>query len=148
MIIYGIVVKITGFIERILKYTIILGIPSKILGFIAGVIEGQIIATVALIFLTLPIFNIELIHESKLKSYMLESTPLIGNMVKDTSLALNEIMELRDEFSSNSTKDEFNRRSLDIMLKYKIVKVDYAEKLISSGKLKIDNADSILNKYR
>lgn len=148
MAIYQIVVRISGFIERILKYTIVLGIPSKILGFIVGLIEGEVIATVILIFLSLPIFGLDLIHESKLKTFMLESTPVIGTMMKDTSQAINEIMDLREEFSSNSMKDEFNRDSLDIMLKYGIVKVDYAEKLINSGKLKIENASEILNKYR
>ncbi len=148
MLVYQIVVRISGFIEKILKYTVVLGIPSKILGFITGLIEGEIIATVALIFLSLPVFGLDLIHESKLKKYMLESTPLIGNMVGDTSQAINEIMDLRDEFSSNSMKDEFNRDSLDIMLKYGVIKIDYAEKLINSGKLKIDGAEEILNKYR
>lgn len=148
MAIYAIVVRISGFIEKILKYTIVLGIPSKILGFIVGVIEGQIIATVVLIFLSVPIFGIDLVHESKLKTYMLESTPLIGNMMGNTSQAINEIMNLRQEFSSNSKKDEFNRNSLDIMLKYNIIEVDYADKLISSGKLKIENSEGILSKYR
>lgn len=148
MAIYAVVVKITGFIEKILKCTIILGIPSKILGFIAGIIEGQVIATILLMLLSLPIFNIDIIHESSLKKYMLESTPVIGNMMKDTSKALGEIMDLREEFSSNSTKDEFNRRSFDVMLKYNIIEVDYAEKLVSSGKLKIEQAESIIDKYR
>lgn len=148
MAIYAVVVKISGFIEKILKYTIVLGIPSKILGFIIGIIEGQVIAAVVLFFLSLPVFGIDLVHESKLKSYMLESTPFIGDMMGDTSQAINEIMNLRDEFSSNSRKDEFNRNSLDIMLKYDIIKIDYVDKLISSGKLKIDDSESILSKYR
>ena len=33
--------------------TIILGLPSKILGFIAGVVEGLVISTVVLMFLSL-----------------------------------------------------------------------------------------------
>lgn len=148
MAIYAIIVKISGFIEKILKCTIILGIPSKILGFIAGIVEGQIIATIALMFLSLPIFGIDLVHDSNIKTYMLENTLLIGNMMKNTSQAIGEIMQLREEFSSNSTKEEFNRSSLDIMLKYNIIKVDYADKLINSGKLKIENADIILDKYR
>ena len=69
-------------------------------------------------------------------------------MSKNTSIATNEIMELRNKFSSDSTKDEFNKNCLDIMLKYNIIEVDYATKLLNSGKLKIDNYEKILNKYR
>jgi len=148
MSIYAFAVKISKFIERILRLTIILGIPSKILGFIVGLIEGEFIMAVILMFLSMPIFNLELVHESNLKNYMFESTPIVGNLMKDTSMATNEIMNLRKEFSSNSTKDKFNSESFDIMLKYGIIKTDYAEKLINSGKLKIDNANEILNKYR
>ncbi len=148
MIIYGIVVKISSIIEKILKCTIILGIPSKILGFIVGLIEGQIIVAVILMFLSLPIFEIDLVHESTLKKFILESTPIVGNLSKNTSIATNEIMLLRDKFSSDSTKDEFNRNCLDIMLKYNIIEVDYANKLLSSGKLKISNYEEIINKYK
>ncbi len=147
MIIYCVVVKISSFIEKILKCTIILGIPSKILGFIVGLIEGQIIVAVILIFLSFPIFEIDLVHESKLKRFILESTPIVGNLSKNISVATNEIMLLRDKFSSDSTKDEFNRKSLDIMLKYNIIEVDYANKLLSSGKLKISNYEQIIDKY-
>lgn len=148
MAIYSFAVKISKFIERILTLTIILGIPSKILGFIVGLIEGVFIMAVVLMFLSLPIFNLELVHESNLKKGLLESTPIVGNLMKDTSKATNEIMSLKKEFSSNSSKNKFNSESFDIMLKYGIIKVDYADKLISSGKLKIDNANEILNKYR
>jgi len=146
--VYIVAVRISKFVEKILKYTIILGIPSKILGFIAGIIEGFVVATVGVAFLSLPIFGFDLIHESSLKSFLLESTPIVGSMMKDTSQAIDEIMDLRDDFSSNSTKDEFNRKSLDIMLKYNVIEVDYADKLIDKGKLKIAGADEILNKYR
>ena len=148
MIFYNIIVKLSSFIEKLLKCTIILGIPSKILGFIVGIIEGQIIIAVILIFLSLPIFGIDLVHKSKLKGFILESTPIVGNLSKNTSIATNEIMELRNKFSSDSTKDEFNKNCLDIMLKYNIIEVDYATKLLNSGKLKIDNYERILNKYR
>ena len=34
------------------------------------------------------------------------------------------------------------------MLKYNVIKYDYAKKLVDSGKLKIDDVDSILDKYK
>lgn len=149
MIFYALVVKISKFIEKILKMTIILGIPSKILGFIVGIIEGGIITAIALMFLSLPILGIDIVHQSKLKTVLLESTPVISNMMGSTSLAVTEIMDLRQEFSSDSTKDKFNEKSLSIMLKYNIIESDYVKKLVNSGKLKInaDNANNIISRY-
>lgn len=146
--IYSIVIKITNVIERILKFTIILGIPSKILGFIAGLIEGYFLTGVILVLFSLPILNFDLVRESKVRNFMFEKTPIMGSMLNDTTMAYDEIMDLREEFSSNSKKEEFNKKSFEILLKYKIMNTDYAEKLVSSGKLKIDGATSIINKYK
>ena len=145
--IYGAVVKITNVIERILKFTIILGIPSKILGFLVGLIEGYFLAGVILIIFSLPVLNFEEVKDSSVRSFMFEKTPVMGNMLKSTSSAYDEIMNLRDEFSSNTKKDEFNKSSFEILLKYNIMSTDYAEKLVNSGKLKIDGAKEIINKY-
>ena len=70
MSLFAIVVKISKFLERILKMTIILGLPSKILGFMVGVVEGLIISTVILMFLSLPVFGLDLVHESRLKAFL------------------------------------------------------------------------------
>ena len=145
--IYGAVVKITNVIERILKFTIILGIPSKILGFLVGLIEGYFLAGVILIIFSLPVLNFEEVKDSSVRSFMFEKTPVMGNMLISTSSAYDEIMNLRDEFSSNTKKDEFNKSSFEILLKYNIMSTDYAEKLVNSGKLKIDGAKEIINKY-
>lgn len=146
--IYGVILRITNVIERILKFTIILGIPSKILGFIAGLFEGYFLVGVILVIFSLPVLNFEEVRESSVKNFMFSKTPIMGSMLKDTTNAYDEIMDLRDEFSSNSKKDEFNKKSFEIMLKYKIINTDYAEKLVSSGKLKIDNAQNIIDKYK
>lgn len=146
--IYYLVLRLSSIIETILKYTIVLGIPSKILGFIFGLIEGVIVVSIALLVLNLPVFNLDFVRESKLRPVILENVPITGTMINKTSKAISEISDLAKDFTSDSTKDEFNRRSLDILLKYKVIKVDYAEKLVNSGKLKISNANSIINNYK
>ena len=45
-------------------------------------------------------------------------------------------------------KEEYNRKCLDILLKYGILDINSAEDLLDRGKLVIPNADSILDKYR
>ena len=42
MLVYRVLLMITGLVEKILKATIILSIPSKILGFFVGLIENYI----------------------------------------------------------------------------------------------------------
>ncbi len=146
--IYYLIVRLSSIIEKILKYTIILGIPSKILGFIFGLVQGIFVVAIALLILNLPVFNLGFVNDSKLKPIILENVPITGTMVNNTSKAINEISDIAKDFTSDSTKEEFNRKSLDIMLKYKVIRVDYAEKLISSGKLKINGANDIINNYK
>ena len=45
------------------------------------------------------------------------------------------------------TINEANLKSLDIMLKYKVVNKKTVEKLITMKKLNIDNVNSVLKKY-
>jgi uncharacterized membrane protein required for colicin V production len=71
LIVFGIIVRIlfsiASFIENILNATILLAIPSKILGAIMGLAEAYLIIFVILFVLTLPVFNIGLINQSKYK---------------------------------------------------------------------------------
>ena len=66
MSVLQIVIKITGGIEKILDFTIILGIPSKLLGALFGFLESYLFVFIALFLLSmLPTTN-ELILESRL----------------------------------------------------------------------------------
>ena len=65
-VVLGILIRITGIIEKILKYTIILGIPSKILGFVVGIVEGFIITFLLLFFFRQPQFKLDIFEGSKL----------------------------------------------------------------------------------
>ena len=51
-LIFAIVLKISGIIEKILRATIILAIPSKLLGGILGMIEFYVISFVILLIIT------------------------------------------------------------------------------------------------
>lgn len=142
---YILIVKLSSLFEKVLKATIILGIPSRILGFIAGILEGAIIAVVCLIVLSLPIFNIESVRTSKFRD-KINNSILINKAAKDLNNATNEIVDLKDKFED---KEEFNIGSFEVLVKYKIITKDYSEKLVESGKLKIDKerAKAIINKY-
>ena len=148
MIIYIIAVRLTGVIESLLNATVILGIPSKILGFVLGVIEGFILVFIIVFIFALPFFNFSIINKSAFSKYVLEHTPLMSDVIKDTNESVKEIIKLKDTFESNSNKEEFNKECLKVMLKHNLVSAEYVEKLTDKGKLKMKGVDVLIDEYR
>ncbi len=145
----NVVIKITGIFEKILKFTIILGLPSKLLGLVVGAIEGFVVIFIILFFLSQPAVNLPLINESKLTPKILNHTPLLSNVVKDTYKGIMDIYSLKDKFDKGENKNEFNLATLDVLLNKKLVKVESIDKLVEKNKLKnMENIDSVLSRYR
>ena len=143
-----VLLKITKTFEKILSITVILGIPSKILGFIVGLIEGYVIVFIILFFLSQPAVHISILDESELMPKIVDSSPGLSNIVSDMSDTIDEMYELVDDYAKDGNKDKFNRNSIDIMLKYKIITVKYVEYLIEKDKLTTGGLESVLDKYR
>lgn len=144
--ILNILISVTGVIEKILKFTIILGIPSKILGFIAGLLEGFVVVFVLLFFLNQPSLKIDVVNESKLSDRILSSTPILSNISGGMVNTINDIYELTSD-SVKLSENELDLKSIDLMLKHKIVSKEYVEKLINAKKIKITGIENVLNKY-
>lgn len=147
--ILSVLVKITGIIEKILKFTIILGIPSKILGFIVGIVEGFIIIFLILFFLRQPGLNLDIFDESKLTNPILNSTPLLSQVASDFVDVFNDLYELgNDYYEQQLDENTLNLKSIDVMLEHKIITTDYVIKLVNANKIKVNGIDSVINKYR
>ena len=144
--ILAVLIKITGIFEKILKFTIVLGIPSKILGLLLGLVEGYIVAFVFLFVITQPALKINLIENSKFTNVILNSSPVLSNIVEDTENTIIEVYDLGKDYLVDKDADKFNRNSIDIMLKNKIITKEYVKKLIDKNKIKV-NLDDILSKY-
>lgn len=144
--IFAIVRVATKLFERILKFTIVLSIPSKLLGIIVGAIHYYIIVFIALYVLSLPIFGLDILKESKFKNNILNNTPILSSVVKESVKIFDEFETLKDKYKDNTSVDEFNNEALDLMLKYKVVSVESADKLVELNKIKVDK--NIINKYR
>ena len=147
MVGFRIVLMVTGAFEKILKATIILGIPSKILGFIVGLIEGYILAFLFLFAFSQPIFNIPMVNDSSFKNNILEKTPILSPMVKGVNSTVKDIIALKNDYTSDSTKDEFNRKCIESMLEHKMVSKDYIKKLADARKIKVRDLDELLSRY-
>ncbi len=147
-IIFRVLVFATSIFEKLLKMTIILGFPSKILGMIIGAVEGFVWSFIILYILSLPVFNIKEIDNSKLVGAILENTPVLSAFTKDFKEALDEFGSLKEKYEIENNTEEFNYSTLDVLLKYKIVSVQSVEKLNQKGKLKIENIDVLINQYK
>lgn len=142
-------IRVSGFIEKLLKFTIVLGIPSKILGFIVGIIEGFVVVFIVLFFLKQPAFNIKLFEGSKLTDKILNSTPILSQVSQGFVDTFNDLYELGKEYSDNQmSENDLNLASIDVMLKHKVITPNYVLKLVDNNKIDIVGIDSVVNKYR
>ena len=61
---------------------------------------------------------------------------------------IDEFASLKEKYEVAESATEFNLETLDLFLKYDIVKLSSVDRLIEKNQLVIDNVDSVLNKYR
>lgn len=141
--VYQFIVAITGIFEKILKFTIILGLPSKFLGFFVGLIKGVIITYILLFFINQPALNLQFAKESEYANVILTKTPLLNKVASDSLVVIDEIYELTEIEDVN----EMNLKIIDLILKNDVTSSKIVQKLVEKGKLKVENIDTILNKY-
>lgn len=144
LVIFNVILSITGLFEKLLKITVILSLPSKILGFLLGLVEGYVILFVILFFLTQPAFSFKNFRESDFANKILNSSPVLTNVTKNTVDLFSDIYALKDEKDTNV----LNRKSLDMMLDKDVVDYETVYELYSTGKLKFEGMESVLAKYK
>ncbi len=145
---FKVLALITNLFEKILKMTIILSIPSKIAGAVVGVVESYIWIFIALYILSFPVFNLPILGESNLKNDILTNTPILSGYIDSSMKVLTEFGELKEKYETATDATAFNKETLDLFLKYDVITVESVDKLIEQDKLKIDNVEEILSKYR
>lgn len=133
-----VLLMITGLIEKILKATIILSIPSKILGIFAGIIQMYVFVFVTLVFLSLPVFNISYIRESKIADFMLNKTPVLSSMAEDIVGTYSEVYDITHNMD-NKSNEEINTEILKILFEKEVVTKESARKLVDKNKLHLSD---------
>ncbi len=146
MIVYNILLAITGLIEKVLKATVILSIPSKILGFIVGILEGYIWSYIILFIMTLPFFSVPGLDDSKMVDYILQETPVLSKYSEGTIQISKEVYDVVVN-REDKTNEQINEEALRLMLKHKVITVSSAEKLIDKNKIEVDNK-AFLEEYK
>ena len=142
MVLLRILIKVTGIFEKLLNFTIILGIPSKLLGALFGLVETFLFIFVALFLLNqIPATN-SIVTSSSSASHILTASPILSNITKSYYEAFEEVISTKDQ--NMNDKEEYNRRCLEILIKYDIVDKNSVKELIANGKLNVSNAEEIL----
>ena len=144
-IILRIVIKISGFIELLLKCTVILAIPSKILGALFGFLEYYVF--IFLILFCLACFNVHtsLISESKLADFILSHSPFISTIATDTYETIKEFTNINKK---EMTDEEKNEESIQVLLKYNIISEENLNRLNKKKKFNIKNMSEIINNWK
>lgn len=147
--IYMIILKISGILQKLVDMTIILLLPSKILGFVVSAIEGYIIIFVILLVLYIPLNSNEYFTNSKYVNKIMYETPILSNNTKTINNTVEEIYNLGEDVNNKEIDiNTANLKTIDLMLKNKIVNKKTIEQLIVLDKLKeVKNIDKVLNNY-
>jgi len=146
LILLKLITAFTGLLDMILSFSKSLGFIGKIIGLVLGFIETYFILFIALFILyNFTSLNSQ-IDESYASKIILNETPILSESVKNESSSIKEISSVKDRFVLGS--DEYNKEVFEILLKYKIIDIDTADKLVKENKLVFPNAQDLINKYK
>ena len=148
-IVYMIVVKISGIVQKIVHMTIVLWLPSKVIGAVVAFITGYVMVFVVLLALLIPLKDTDIFKNSKFANYIVYDTPILASSSENISTSINEIYELGEDLSKGDiSKNEANVKTMDILLKYKVVSAETARELVVLDKLDgISGLDKVIEKY-
>lgn len=133
-----VVLTVTGLIEKLLKATIILSIPSKLLGIVVGVIEMYVYVFLILIVLTLPIFDLPYVRESKTANFIINNTPILSGISEDMINIYDEVYDVVIN-KNNKTDEQLNSDITKILIDNNVITKESARKLVDKNKLHIND---------
>ena len=139
--ILNIVLALTGFIDTLLKFTVIWIIPSKIGGAIVGFLEAWIFLFLVAFVLAQFSFSANLIRDTYVGNFLLDHTPIIGNYLGGASKAAEEIYAGIEEYNNDETKTthDLNLYILQVEINYGLISKEKATELMEIGKIGLDN---------
>lgn len=137
----NIILSLTGFIDTLLKFTVIWIIPSKIGGAILGLLEAWVFLFLAVFVVSQFSFTNSFIEESKISNFMLNHTPIIGTYLSNATMAIDDIYEGIKEYREDETKTtkDLNLFILQKEIYYGFVSKDKARELMDIGKIDVGN---------
>ena len=145
LLLIKILARVTGLIDKVLSKLILMGLPSKILGALVGLVQGYLFVFLILFAITTFRSDFKFLHESQLSDIIVNKTPMLSGIIENTVDTATEVYEI---CLNTSDREQANLESLDVLMKYEVLSYESANKLFDSGKLKIINAESVIEKYK
>ena len=130
-----IVCELTKLVEKILSAILFIGLPNKILGALLGFVQGVVILYFVSVIITVGSNFLGYEKETTLVDYILD-VPILKQTFGTTVNSLEEITALAKEYDYTNDKEEFNNKTIDVLLKYDIISKENLDVLIDSGKIK------------
>ena len=147
LIVLKIVAKLTGLVDKALSFIFLIGLPNKLLGAIVGFLGSYFL----LYFVGIAFIIGSSMYGFEMKKSFVNTvveTPILEKTFGDSMKALDEIASMAKDYEDVEEKDEYNYKSLEILLKYKIVTADNVEYLKDNKKIDIPNVDELISKYK
>ena len=147
--VFGIILKVTGVLQKAVDLTLVLTLPSKLLGGLVGFLEGYII-----VFIILTLFMVALkplgIDDSFIAQNIIHNSPILSNSFSGIHDAIDDIFTLVGDSSDiNVSANQMNKETMDTLLKYKVISVKSCDILLDNGKLdSIEGINNTIDKYR
>lgn len=143
----GVVLKVTGIVDKLIKLTLILALPSKVIGLVVGALQFYVFVFAGVFILAqIPTSN-ALYKDSALAESMMTKTPLLSNVTNDLFYSVNEVYDICVKYDNKEDKTAGDYEALEVLLKYDIITPESVEKLVEKDKLKIENVDTLIDKY-
>lgn len=145
--ILGIILSVTGVLDKLVKLTIVFALPSKIIGLILSAFQFYIYVFIALfVCLQIPETK-DLIHNSSLSNPIITNTPILSDVTNNLHASVAEIYNIAQIYE-DAEKEKADYEALDVLMKYDIITPESVQKLSEKGKIKVKNVDELLKKYR
>ena len=134
--ILSLILKISGVLQKVIDFSIVLTLPSKILGVLVGFINALIVIFIMLFVLININSTRKYVHESKIGSFIMQRTFLLSKASSKYYEATEDINIVIDKCKKDKDKKTCNTDVANILIEYKIISKDKVIELINDGKLK------------
>lgn len=137
--ILNILINLSGIIDLLIKFTVILELPSKIIGTILGAIESLVFVFV-LGFVLLQIAPAQkYIMDSKIMLPIVERTPVVRDVFYRTNAAAVDMYRTVEKYQTSGNALEANLEILRSLVVAGVVDAGVVQDCIDNGKLHMDN---------
>ncbi len=136
----SIIIKITGFVDTLLKLTVIWIIPSKIGGAIIGLFESWVYVYLVLFVLLQFSITYPLVDNSNVGKFVLDHTPIVGTYLKDVKDGAFKIYKSIDEYTKDESKttEDLDLLILQSEINSGLITKAKANELIQTGKINLE----------